>query len=167
MRRFSCCCSKPAASFGGFDLDRERKDLFSDLWVMLEGIMQLDHAPADQPTAVASAIPTTSPPPFPKVQCVNIDLMSHQNDVEWELPCIAAANATLPPKSICTLFRTLIITYIITMLYSRSIERRDLTSFCYSYLFSVNLSKEHWSLERKAQEVFCRSIHSRDSKKWY
>ena len=26
------------------------------------------------------------------------------------------------------------------MLYSRSIERRDLTSFCYSYLFSVNLS---------------------------
>ena len=58
MRRFSCCCSKPAASFGGFDLDRERKDLFSDLWVMLEGIMQLDHAPADQ---FASAIPTTSP----------------------------------------------------------------------------------------------------------
>ena len=29
-----------------------------------------------------------------------------------------------------------------------------------------HLTKEHWSLERKAQEVFCKSIPRRASKKW-
>ena len=28
-------------------------------------------------------------------------------------------------------------------------------------------TKDDWSLERKAQEVFCRFKISRDSKKWY
>ena len=31
----------------------------------------------------------------------------------------------------------------------------------------LTLTKENWSVERKAQEVFCRSIHSRASKKWH
>ena len=31
----------------------------------------------------------------------------------------------------------------------------------------VGLCKEHWSLERKAQGFFCRSIRSGASKKWY
>ena len=33
-------------------------------------------------------------------------------------------------------------------------------------LIAVQLCKEHWSQERKAQGFFCRSIHSGASKKW-
>ena len=37
----------------------------------------------------------------------------------------------------------------------------------FSKNFIHSLFKEHWSLERNAQEVFCRSIPSKASKKWY